>query len=202
MTEPLNLDDATQNFQSSHSNILGPALPSVGSSGILNVQSFQRSHNVVAGLLDHFVTMACTLLYYSTILQTWPNSEALDAFSVTAINLIITAHSIHGVEVAEHRKFSNLIFIWINSHILIVTSHVISLIAKWVSSQVRYHLEEVLDIARTFMFGFNLSDDNNCATNQFNFRLATQLSAYLHLHNTENDHRHVSLHYAVLNWLT
>jgi hypothetical protein len=46
----------------------------------------------------------------------------------------------------------------------------------------REHLEEILQVARTFMFGFGLSAENSPATNRKNFQTARHLSAYLHLH--------------------
>jgi len=53
-------------------------------------------------------------------------------------------------------------------------------IAKWVTLQVRNHLEDILLIARSSAAGFGLSDNNDKETNKRNFRAATFLSAYLH----------------------
>lgn len=104
-TAPTNLDDAAQHFRDLHPTMLHSTAPVVDSSGILHIPSFQRSHPIVASLLDDFVTMTTTILYYTTILQTWPNSEALDTLAKNAINIILTAYSIHFSSVAERSKF-------------------------------------------------------------------------------------------------
>jgi hypothetical protein len=59
----------------------------------------------------------------------------------------------------------------------------------------RAHLEDVLLIARSHMEGFNLSDTNNPAANQYYFKMATHLSAYLH----RQDPQAGGLLYAYLN---
>jgi hypothetical protein len=61
------------------------------------------------------------------------------------------------------------------------------ILAKWVSTRVRDHLEEILEIARTFMAGFGLLDDNSPSMNQANFKAACTLSTYLHLHHIPKD---------------
>jgi hypothetical protein len=56
------------------------------------------------------------------------------------------------------------------------------LLSKWIAVSVREHLEDILEVARTFMSGFGLSDSNDQTTNKRNFNTATFLSTYLHLH--------------------
>jgi hypothetical protein len=198
ISAPTNLDDASQHFRNLHPATLASSAPVVDSSGLLHIPAFQLSHPVVAGLLDDFVTMTCTILYYTTVLQTWPNSEALDTLATSAINIILAAYSIHFTLVAERREFE--FFSWLLPSYMVTNSwstvapNMLVLVANWVSYRIRLHLEEVLEIARTFMYGFNLADENPIGTNQRNFRMAALLSSYLHLHSTPspNDQHRVS----------
>lgn len=104
ISAPTNLDDASRHFRNLHSTTLQSS-PVIDSSGVLHIPAFQLSHPIVAGLLEDFVTMTCTILYYTTILQTWPNSEALDTLAMNAINIVLAAYSVHFTSVAEHCKF-------------------------------------------------------------------------------------------------
>jgi hypothetical protein len=54
-------------------------------------------------------------------------------------------------------------------------------ISRWITLQVRNHLEEILLIARSGAAGFGLSDSNSAETNIQIFQTVTFLSAYLHL---------------------
>jgi hypothetical protein len=49
-----------------------------------------------------------------------------------------------------------------------------------ISDRINKHLEEVLDIAQTYMEHFGLSEANDTLINMTNFQAATNHSAYLH----------------------
>jgi len=117
-------------------------------------------------MLRYFVIMTCLLLYFGPVLQTWPNTEALESLALTAIDLIMRAHIQDSLEAPEQ-----------------MVHGLLGLVSKWVASEVRNHLEEILLITRGYMDGFGLSDSNDMHTNQRNFRAAIFLSTYLHLHH-------------------
>jgi hypothetical protein len=74
--------------------------------GLLNVEAFKSNHPTVGTMLDDFVTMTCTILHHDPVLQTWPNTEALNALSKLAIDTILKAHRDDiDYEVADECKY-------------------------------------------------------------------------------------------------
>jgi hypothetical protein len=72
--------------------------------GNLNEPVFVHQHPVVASMMADFVTMTCLLLYYNVVLQSWPSSFVLDAFTLKAIDIILKAHVENRTYIAENSK--------------------------------------------------------------------------------------------------
>ena len=191
------LDDVEHGHQAPISPVFHDSL------GNLDEAAFRAFHPVVGGLLQDFITMACILIYYDAVIQSWPNSQALDGLALQAIDMILQAHARDSRVIREACKFSLFIYEehWHSiSVISTVSSGLTMIIAKWVSAQIRnHHLEEILTVARSYMEGFNLGDSHGVDSNRSSFRAATFLSAYLHLFHSPTGDNRVSLnfHYIV-----
>jgi hypothetical protein len=69
------------------------ALPSASTTlDRFNIEDFKRTYPVYGHMLGFFITMTITLIYFNNVLQTWPNSEALEAMAISAIEIITKAH--------------------------------------------------------------------------------------------------------------
>lgn len=81
-------------------------MPMVDDLGRINIDTFKRTHPVVGSMLSAFFLMTCLLLYFGTVIETWPNSETLEALALKAIDIILGAHAVDGTDVAETCKLS------------------------------------------------------------------------------------------------
>jgi hypothetical protein len=77
------------------------------STGNLDLEALKRAFPVTAAVLPDFATTACTLLHYQGVLQTWPNTEALDHIARSAVLIITAVHG--GTPHLERCKFSSFI---------------------------------------------------------------------------------------------
>lgn len=96
------LEDAANQFRQQHPQV--ETMPMVNDLGRINVDVFKRTHPVVGNMLMAFVVMTCLLLYFGTIIETWPNSETLEALALKAIDIILGAHAVDGNDIAETCK--------------------------------------------------------------------------------------------------
>ena len=133
-------------------------------------------------MLVDFVTMTIILLYYDTTLKSWPSSTTLFRLATQAIEIILGHNTVDTINVAEIRKSLIILLekLTYNYYIAVLIPGTATAIAKWVTLQVRNHLEDILLVARSGTPGFGLSDNNDVETNKRIFRAATVLSAYLH----------------------
>jgi hypothetical protein len=74
--------------------------------GNLNEQAFKRSHPVVGQMLQDFVILACVMLYYEQVLQSWPDSAVLANIALKAVEFVLEAHAKDFATLAETSKFS------------------------------------------------------------------------------------------------
>lgn len=106
--KPINMDDAANEFRQQYPqvNTDNRDTPLVDELGRIDIEVFKRTYPVVGGMLPHFIVMTCLLLYFGPMIQSWPNSEALEALALMAIDIILGAHAIDGAEAAEKCKLS------------------------------------------------------------------------------------------------
>jgi len=112
--QPVQVNDAVHHFMNRHQVLdevehqyQAPTSPVFHDSlGNLDEATFRAFHPVVGGLLQDFITMTCILIYYDAVIQSWPNSQALDGLALQAIDMILQAHLRDSRIVRETCKFS------------------------------------------------------------------------------------------------
>jgi len=176
------VDAAAQRFRAHHPSL--NETPVIDGLGRLNIDVFRTKFPIVGKLLPHVVTMTTNMLYNNNVLQSWPNSEALEAIALSALQIICDSHENETKEIVERCKFLDFTTnLSVDVQIPTVPPGMPKAVAQWVVPNVRSGIEDILVWARTFMSGFDLTDSNDIKTNLRNFHMATYLSTYLHLYS-------------------